>query len=111
MTTEVHDRPDSHRYEITVDGAVVGFVTYRSAPGVLDLLHAEVDPGWSGRGLAGRLVAATLDDARRRGLDVLPHCPYVRHVIDEHQAEYLDLVPARRRPEFGWPDRSDPDPA
>ena len=54
------------------------------------------------RGLAGRLVAETLDDARRRGLGVLPHCPFVRSYIDTHLAQYLDLVPPDRRAEFGW---------
>lgn len=108
MTIEVHDVPRRHRYVITVDGAEVGFMTYRLAPGVLDLLHAEIDPEWSGRGLAGRLAAAALDDARRRGLGVLPHCPYVRHYVDQHPADYLDLVPAGRRAEFGWPDGPGP---
>ena len=104
MTIDVHDEPGRHRYEITEDGAVVGFVTYRISDGVIDLIHAEVDPAHGGRGLAARLVAATLDDARRRGLGVLPHCPYVRRYIDAHAEEYLDLVPAHRRTDFGWDD-------
>jgi predicted GNAT family acetyltransferase len=48
------------------------------------------------------LVRFAFDDARRRGLSVLPHCPYVRRFIDTHSDEYLDLVPPDRRPEFGW---------
>jgi predicted GNAT family acetyltransferase len=104
MTTGVCDDPARHRYEITEDGTVVGFVTYRIDGGVIDLVHAEIDPDHGGRGLAGQLVAATLDDARRRGLSVLPHCPYVRTYIDEHAAAYLDLVPAGRRADFGWED-------
>jgi predicted GNAT family acetyltransferase len=104
MTIEVHDEPHRHRYVITEDGNVVGFVTYRIGDGVIDLIHAEVDPDHGGRGLAGTLVASTLDDARRRGLAVLPHCPYVHHYIDSHPDRYLDLVPADRRAEFGWGD-------
>ena len=102
MTTEVRDDPTRRRYELAEDGQVVGFVTYRIHDGVIDLLHAEVDPDHGGRGLAGQLVAATLDDVRRRGLAVLPHCPYVRHYIDTHLDDYLDLVPVDRRGEFGW---------
>jgi len=104
MTTDVRDDPTRHRYELTEDGTVVGFVSYRIDGGVIDLVHTEVDPEHGGRGLAGLLVAAALDDARRRGLSVLPHCPYVRRYIDEHAAEYLDLVPDDRRAEFGWGD-------
>jgi hypothetical protein len=42
-----------------------------------------------------------LDDARARGLDVLPHCPYVAAFVDGHREEYLDLVPRDRRAQFG----------
>jgi hypothetical protein len=102
MTTDVRDDTTRKRYELTEDGTVVGFVTYRIDGGVIDLVHAEVDPDHGGRGLAGLLVTSTLDDARRRGLSVLPHCPYVRKYIDEHTDDFLDLVPAGRRAEFGW---------
>lgn len=102
MTVDVRDDPGRHRYVITEDGSEVGFVTYRIADGVLDLVHTEVDPDHGGRGLAARLIAWTLDDARRRGLGVLPHCPYVRRFIDDHPDRYLDLVPAALRAEFGW---------
>jgi len=102
MTIEVRDDPARRRYELSEDGEVVGILTYRIDGGVIDLIHTEVDPDHGGRGLAGQLVAATLDDARRRGLGVLPHCPYVRHWIDTHADGYLDLVPADRRAEFGW---------
>lgn len=102
MTTEVLDHPARGRYELFEDGAIVGFVNYRIDGDVIDLVHAEVDREHRGRGLAGRLVAATLDDARRLGLGVLPHCPYVRAYIDVHADRYLDLVPTDRRAEFGW---------
>ncbi len=102
MTIEVHDDPAGRRYEITEDGSVVGFLTYRIDDGVIHLIHTEVDPDHGGRGLAGRLVSETLDDARRRSLGVLPHCPYVRNYIDTHAEQYLDLVPVLRRAEFGW---------
>jgi len=104
MTIDVHDDPGRHRYEVAEDGVVVGFVTHRLAGPVIDFLHAEVDPGHGGRGLAGRLVSGALDDARARGLGVLPHCPYARHYIDGHREQYLVLVPLDRRAEFGWED-------
>ncbi|WP_420803744.1 GNAT family N-acetyltransferase [Saccharopolyspora erythraea] len=40
-----------------------------------------------------------LDSARERGLEVLPHCPFVRSWIARHP-EYLELVPEDRRAEF-----------
>ncbi|MGD0881057.1 MAG: GNAT family N-acetyltransferase [Acidimicrobiales bacterium] len=104
MTIAVHDVPDRRRYEIEEDGDVVGFVTYRIHRGIIDFIHTEVDPSHTGRGLAGTLISHALDDARRRELGVLPHCPFVRSYIDAHAEEYLDLVPVDRRAEFGWGD-------
>ena len=101
MSTEVTDRPERRRYEIAEDGETVGFVTYRLTPDTIDLLHAEVDRDHGGRGLAGVMVRAVLDDARSRHLAVLPHCPYVTKFIDEHRDGYLDLVPPGRRAQFG----------
>ncbi len=102
MTVTVRDDPGRLRYEVREDDVVRGFVTYRLRDGVIDFLHAEVDPAHEGKGLAGQLVSHALDDARSRGLEVLPHCPYVRHYIDGHRDAYLDLVPPDRRAEFGW---------
>ncbi len=101
MSTEVTDRAERKRYEIAEDGAVVGFLTYRLERGAIDLVHTEIDPDHGGRGLAGILVRAVLDDARSRGLAVIPHCPYVANFVAEHRDEYLDLVPPDRRAQFG----------
>jgi predicted GNAT family acetyltransferase len=102
MAIEVRDDPEHNRYVLREDGTVVGFATYRFSRGAIEFLHTEVDADHGGRGLAGVLVRFALDDARRRGLSVLPHCPYVRRFIDGHADEYLDLVPADRRADFGW---------
>jgi uncharacterized protein len=40
------------------------------------------------------LIATALDDARARGLTVVPRCPFVREFIENH-AEYQDLVASR----------------
>jgi predicted GNAT family acetyltransferase len=104
MTTDVHDTPARFRYEVEEDGSVVGFASYRISDGLIEFLHTQIDVKWSGQGLAGVLIRFALDDARRRGLGVLPHCPYVRSFIDTHADEYLDLVPPDRRPQYGWDD-------
>ena len=101
MTTEVKDDPARNRYEIFEEGEKVGMATYRLGPGSIDFIHAEVEPDHGGRGLAGILVRTALDDARARGLAVLPHCPYVAKFIGEHREAYLDLVPEERRDQFG----------
>ena len=46
------------------------------------------------------LVRGALDAVKADGLAVLPYCPFVRGYIARHP-EYLSLVPASERAEFG----------
>ena len=104
MTTAVTDDREHKRYLISEDGEQVGLMTYRLRSGLIELLHTEVDPDHGGRGLAGTLVRTVLDDARARGLEVVPLCPYVAEFIGEHRDAYLDLVPEGQRDQFGLDD-------
>jgi predicted GNAT family acetyltransferase len=93
----VHDDAEKRRYEARLDGKVVGVITYRSQPGLpglLTLVHTEIDPAYRGKGVGSRLVAGALEDIRRRGLSVVPTCPYVRAYIRRHP-EQADLVAPR----------------
>jgi predicted GNAT family acetyltransferase len=100
MASTVRDNPDQHRYELHEDGRLAAFTEYRLHGEVADFVHTETCDGFDGRGLAGTLVQQALDDARRRGWQVRPSCPYVRSWIGKHP-EYVDLVPAAARAEFG----------
>jgi uncharacterized protein len=88
----VSDRRESRRYEIDVDGKRVGLLTYRLDGDVIAFTHAEIDHAVGGRGLGSTLARAALDDARARGLAVLPECPFVADFVARHEAEYGDLV-------------------
>jgi redox-sensitive bicupin YhaK (pirin superfamily)/predicted GNAT family acetyltransferase len=90
--TIVH-APQRHRYEVHVGDATAGFTQYRlkDEGTVIAFDHTEVGDGYSGLGLASRLVTFALDDVRANGQRVRPYCPYVRAFIKRH-AEYRDLV-------------------
>ena len=103
MAPTVTDVSDRRRFEIAVEGAVLGFAEYRRRPGVISFLHTEIDPAREGEGLGTLLVKAALDTARAEGLAVLPYCPFFRGFIDRHR-EYLDLVPVERRAKFALDD-------
>jgi predicted GNAT family acetyltransferase len=100
MEIEVRAAPALERYEILVNGEVAGFTQYRLRPGLIAFVHTEVDPGHEGEGLGRRLVTEALDDARARGLQVMPFCPFVNEVMKRHP-EYQGLVPAEFREHFG----------
>jgi predicted GNAT family acetyltransferase len=99
-TIAVSDAAERERYEVRVDGELAGFATYKARPDQIAFKHTEVDDRFEGQGLAGRLIAFALDDARGRGLAVLPFCPFVKGYIQRHR-EYAGLVPEGRRGEFG----------
>ena len=88
---QVVDNPAELRYELEVDGVLAGIIRYRVEPGVIVLVHTDVDPAFEGRGLGGRLVAGALDDIRARGLRVVPLCPFAAAYTRRHP-EYADLV-------------------
>jgi len=93
MGTEVRHDPERARYEILVDGEVVGVADYRLDGATLVFPHTEIDPSMRNRGLGGELVRAALDDVRGRGATVVPRCWFVAQFIDEHP-EYADLLAA-----------------
>ncbi len=92
---DIRDNHAAHRFEAVLDGSVAGFVDYEAAPGRLVLIHTEVDPAYTGRGIGNRLAAGVLDEIRARGLGVTPHCPFIAAYIRAHPA-YRDLVVGAR---------------
>jgi uncharacterized protein len=88
---EIADHPAKSRYDISIDGEVVGFCSYRDTGDVFLIPHAEVDPRVGGRGLGTQLARGTLDDLRRRGVKVVPLCPFIAAFIAKNP-DYQDLV-------------------
>jgi predicted GNAT family acetyltransferase len=97
----VTDNPAASRYELHVGRTLAGVVDYRlnDHAKTISLMHTEVEPEFEGHHLATSLARYSLDDARGRGLAVLPFCPYISSWIRKHP-EYADLIPAARRGDF-----------
>ncbi|MEO6713230.1 MAG: GNAT family N-acetyltransferase [Mycobacteriales bacterium] len=91
QSSEVVDVPEEDHYAIRVNGEQVGLAAYTLSASTITFTHTETDPEMQGQGIAGDLVHHALDDVRRRGLDVVAQCSFVREWIDEHE-EYADLV-------------------
>jgi predicted GNAT family acetyltransferase len=99
---EIVEDKEQSRYEARVDGEVIGVADYVGQEGLKSFTHTETFAGHKGEGVAGKIVARALEDARAEGVEVLPFCPFVAEFIGDHR-EYLDLVPADRRGEFSLP--------
>ena len=87
----IEDNRERSRFEVFVGASLAGFTDYHTQPGLMTLLHTEIDPAFEGQGVGTRFVAGTLDEIRRRGERVLPICPFVRAFLQRH-LEYADLV-------------------
>lgn len=87
----VYDAPERERYEAHLDGALAGVLEYVVKRGRIALVHTEVSPDFEGQGVAAGLARFALDDARGRGLRVIPICPYVQRYLAKHPADH-DIV-------------------
>jgi hypothetical protein len=98
----VVDNKEQSRYEVHEDGETLAIADYVKGPGTVSFTHTETFDGHRGQGHAGRMIDQALRDARAEELEVVPYCWFVARHIGAHP-EFLDLVPAERRAEFGLP--------
>jgi predicted GNAT family acetyltransferase/glutaredoxin len=89
---EVVDVPDKNRYELRLNGNLIGLAAYRRRDGRIAFTHTEVDESLEGRGFGSKLVEAALDDAARQDIDVVPLCPFVAYYVKQHP-KYQRLLP------------------
>lgn len=87
----ISDVPAEKRFEAMVDGTVAGRAEYILAGELIIFSHTETDPAFTGAGVGAALARHSLDEARRRGLVVMPICPFYQAWIGRHP-EYRDLV-------------------
>ena len=92
MPDTIRDNTALSRFELE-DGGITAFLTYRLAGDVITFQHTETPVAARGRGLASRLVQGALDNARARGLKVLPRCAFVRDYLAKHP-EFRDVMAA-----------------
>jgi predicted GNAT family acetyltransferase len=88
--------PSESRFEVSVDGSLAGFATYRDSNAARAFTHTEVAAEYEGLRLGSQLIRYALDESRRAGRKVQPFCPFVRAFIGRHPA-YLDLVAQPQR--------------
>ena len=93
------DNTERSRYELRDGDELIGFTEYHFHRDEMALLHTEIRPEFEGRGMGSQLIQGALDDARSRGLKVLPYCPFVRRWMGKHP-EYKDLVPTTHQSMF-----------
>jgi hypothetical protein len=95
----VTDNAERSRFELRVEGELVGWLDYRPAGESIILAHTEVMEGHEGEGLGGALVRAAVEAADAMGKTAIVTCPFASAYIDRHPELDRFLAPhARRRP-------------
>ena len=85
------DNAAQHRYEAAVGGQLAGFCEYNLLREAIMFTHTEVLPDHEGQGVGSALARHVLDEARDKGLHVIPVCPFIAAYIRKHR-DYVDLV-------------------
>jgi predicted GNAT family acetyltransferase len=93
MSIAIRHESAQQRFETVVEGqsCVLDYVLddLRS-PGVMTITHTVVPGAVGGRGIAGALVQAALEQARAEGWKVLPACSYADAWMRRHP-QYEEL--------------------
>jgi uncharacterized protein len=92
MNAEVRNNKTEYRYEVFADGELAGYTQYVLDRGRIAFLHTEVQDSYEGLGLGSQLAREALENARARGLLVMPFCPFIAGFIERHLDEYRDFV-------------------
>ncbi|MDQ0508342.1 Uncharacterised protein [Aedoeadaptatus ivorii] len=87
---DIRYEPDNHRVAAYEDAKEVGEAIYREAEDIWVLDCTCVDEPNKGRGIGGELVVALAGEARKRGVKIIPLCPYAKRVFDT-DASYADV--------------------
>jgi predicted GNAT family acetyltransferase len=88
---DITKNQEQSRYELRVDGELVGVADYVAQPDRIVFPHTEVTPSYRGHGYGEKLVHAALEDVRRAGGRVVAHCWFVAGYIRAHP-EFADLL-------------------
>jgi len=88
--SEPQDNPAKRRFELIEQGETA-IASYEIDGDTITFTHTIVPPALEGQGVASRLIAHALGEARTRGLKVRPECSFVAAYIERHP-EMQDLL-------------------
>ena len=88
--SDIRDNTEAHRYELSV-GKDLAVVIYNLSGPNLMITETLVPEALEGQGIASRLARHVLEDARSRGLLILPVCPFFAAYLQKHP-EHADVV-------------------
>ncbi len=79
---EIVFEKEENRAAAYADGKLAGVCQFEISGETWTITHTEVDPAYSGQGIAGRLVNAVADAAKSERVTLTASCSYARKVLN-----------------------------
>ncbi len=83
MAEFIHN-PDAERYELRIDGELIGTADYSVNGDVVSITRVYTRPTHRGQGLAADLTEYAVDAIAASGRSVVPVCSYAAVWFDHH---------------------------
>lgn len=83
--------PQNNRSAAYDDSKEIGESTYSNSEKLWIIDHTLVEEGYGGQGIAAKLVATIVDEARNNNKKIIPLCPFAKREFDLKE-EYQDVL-------------------
>lgn len=87
---EITFEPERHRSAAYDDGKEIGECVFTASETFWIISHTYVTDGYGGRGIAADLVKKVVEEARLKGVKIIPLCPFAKSEF-EKKSEYHDV--------------------
>lgn len=84
MIVQKQDTPQGHRFVIETDAGEAELTLGRVRDGIFNANHTYTPTALRGQGVAGKLYAAMVADAKLEGYKIIPGCPYIEVKFKRH---------------------------
>ena len=90
----IQNKEENNRgmFYVEIDGEQLAEMDYSLAPGVMTIIHTEVDEKLKGKNVGLLLVNHAAEYAREHHLKIIPVCPFAKKVFDKKREEYADVL-------------------
>lgn len=91
MMIKIVFEPERNRAAAYDGDQFIGESTFSKSPKFWIIDHTFVEESFSGRGIAGQLVAEIVNQARLNQVKIMPLCPFAKREFSK-KAEYADVL-------------------
>lgn len=83
--------PKRNRAAAYDDDKIIGESTYSKSDKIWIIDHTFVEKNYGGQGIATKLVAEVVNQARENNVKIIPLCPFAKREFDKRE-EYSDVL-------------------